>query len=580
MLPVPARRFRIVAFLGLAVVAPLSAAAQATSGTGFAPGARTIVDLNFAGTPVGQFPQGLRPLPGAKLEVVTKDGVQMLRASSPSEFVLPLPEALPKNFTLEIELIPKACCNPVDLAVEGVISGSRSAVSAQLEWDVDHFMIVGGNPEPFQMDMPAAIGASLPSTLTTVALSFEDETVKMYTNGQRVYTLNGRKFVRGRVLRIYLGGTDNDQQAVYLARVRVADAATTIASSQSASTGTGLATTLNGATLSTVGGGTVPVSTSAPTATSAGTPTNPGTTAGPLPAGTVAPTPGQTAATQPAPLSSPTNPLPTVTSGATAQQQNPALAQPRGSTGTSATATAPLAGTTGPLSSTGSAATTTLLAGPIGIATGEWSATANGWGVVITWTPVSGAASYRISRTVTASGIAGAPVPVISLPSGWFGGSGNLFAVDRTVEPSTDYTYWVEGVMVSGVLTNPSPVSTVRTGMAPAVMNLRATVGGTTQVALPGSFGAGGPVSGSNVTFAWDPLPFAFAYEISYQIIGRTGQERKTLLTTVALPPTIAPITFGVPQGASVQFCVSVWGSSIPAKSLPLSATCLTTSVP
>ena len=224
MSPVPGRSFRAVAFLVVAVVAPLSAAAQATSGPGFAPGARTIVDLNFAGTPVGQFPQGLQQLPRAKLEVVNKDGVHMLRASSPSEFVLPLPEALPKNFTLEIELIPKACCNPVDLAVEGVISGSRSAVSAQLEWDPDHFMIVGGNPEPFQMDMPAAIGAALPSTLTTVALSFEDETIRMYTNGQRVYTLSGRKFVRGRVLRVFLGGTDDDQYAVYLARVRVADA--------------------------------------------------------------------------------------------------------------------------------------------------------------------------------------------------------------------------------------------------------------------------------------------------------------------------------------------------------------------
>ena len=524
MLPVPARRFRIVAFLGVAVVAPLSAAAQVTSGTGFAPGARTIVDLNFAGTPVGQFPQGLRQLPGAKLEVVNKDGVHMLRASSPSEFVLPLPEALPKNFTLEIELIPKACCNPVDLAVEGVISGSRSAVSAQLEWDPDHFMIVGGNPEMFQMDMPAAIGAALPSTLTTVALSFEDETVRMYTNGQRVYTLSGRKFVRGRVLRISLGGTDDDQQAVYLARVRVADAATTIASSQSASTGTGLANTLNGATLSTIGGGSVPVSTSVPTATSAGTPTNPGTTAGPLPAGTVVPTPGQTAATQPAPISSPTNPLPTVTSGATQQQQNPALAPPRGSTVASATATAPIAGTTGPVSSVTSAAASTRLAGPVSIKATDLSGYPNsgGWGVLLQWAPVSGAVSYRVSRTVTGSGIAGVAVPVIDLPFA-FGSGSYVNALDPRVDPGTDYTYWVEGVQVSGVLTSPSAVSTVRTGTPPTITNLRAAVSGTTQVRLPGALSASGSGSGSNVTWTWDALPLAYVYEVSYELIGVVG---------------------------------------------------------
>ena len=239
------------AVLALSLLSGLmaSASAQGTAGGGFAPGARNIIDLNFSGTPVGQFPQGLRQLPGAKLEVVMKDGVHMLRASSPSEFVLPLPEALPKNFTLEIELIPKACCNPVDLAVEGVISGSRSAVSAQLEWDPDHFMIVGGNPETFQMDMPAAIGAALPSTLTVVALSFDDETVKMYTNGQRVYTLSGRKFVRGRVLRISLGGTDADQYAVYLARVRIADATTVVTAAPTAplaSTATNTSASLGG----------------------------------------------------------------------------------------------------------------------------------------------------------------------------------------------------------------------------------------------------------------------------------------------------------------------------------------------
>src|SRR5687767_12895451 len=281
------------------------ASAQGAAGGGFAPGARTILSLDFGGTPVGDFPKGLRLLQG-NLEVVVKDGMHMLRASSPSEFVVQLPEALPTNFSLEFDLIPKACCNPIDLMVEGVISGSRSSVSAQLEWHPVHFAVVGGNSQSFQMDMPAAVAATLPSTLTRVAISFEDETIKMYTNGRRLYTLSERKFVRGRVLRISLGGTDDDRYAVYLASVRIADAATTIASSQSASSGSGVGGLLNpGATLSTSGGGTVPVSTRAPMVAA---PSSPGITAGPLPAGTVAPTPAQTAATQPPALSSPTNP--------------------------------------------------------------------------------------------------------------------------------------------------------------------------------------------------------------------------------------------------------------------------------
>ena len=231
---------RRAAGLGVAalLLVPRSATSQGAV-TGFAPGTRTIVDLTFAGTPVGDFPKGLRLLQG-NMEVVDKDGVHMLRASSPSEFVIQLPEALPTNFTVEFEIIPKACCNPVDLMFEGVISGSRSSVSAQIEWDADHFAVVGGSPETFQMDMPAAIAATLPSTLTTVAVSFEDETVKMYTNGRRLYTLAGRKFVRGRVMRISLGGTDDNQYAVYLARVRIADATMGVTASTATNTSASL----------------------------------------------------------------------------------------------------------------------------------------------------------------------------------------------------------------------------------------------------------------------------------------------------------------------------------------------------
>jgi hypothetical protein len=156
-----------------------------------------------------------------------------------------------------------------------------------------------------------------------------------------------------------------------------------------------------------------------------------------------------------------------------------------------------------------------------------------------------------------------------------------VYALDADVDQTTDYTYWVEGMSVSGALTNPSRVASVRTGTPPTVTNLRASVAGTTQVQAPGSFAAVGPGQGSNVTWTWDALPSVYSYEISYQLIGTAGQFRKTLFTTVTPNPTISPISFGVPQGSTVYFCVSVWGSNDPLKSLPTTtSTCLTTQVP
>jgi hypothetical protein len=246
------------------------------------PGARTILALDFAGTPVGDFPTGLRLLQG-NLEVADKNGMHMLRASSPSEFVIRLPEVLPANFTLEFDLIPKACCNPVDLMVEGVISGSRSPVSAQIEWDAEHFAVVGGNPVMFQMDMPAVIAAALPSQMTHVAMSVEGETIRGYTNGQRLYTLTGRKFVRGTLLRVSLGGQDDDKYAVHLARVRVADLATAIVASNAPQAGprsvSAMPTQPNAGSAPAASGA---VLVPAATATAvAGPPTSPTTVAGP-----------------------------------------------------------------------------------------------------------------------------------------------------------------------------------------------------------------------------------------------------------------------------------------------------------
>jgi hypothetical protein len=186
---------------------------------GFVPGGRAIVSLSFAGTAPGSLPAGVRV--SGNLQVVDKDGVRMLRASSRSELLLQLPEVLPQDFTLEFDLIPKTCCNPEDLAFEGTTTISQSSTSANVLWHREHLAVLGGG-DAYHAAMRPDLRDQLPGQLTTVAASFEGNTLKLYTNGQRLFTLTDRRFVRGRVLRVFLGGQDDGPQAVYLARVRVA----------------------------------------------------------------------------------------------------------------------------------------------------------------------------------------------------------------------------------------------------------------------------------------------------------------------------------------------------------------------
>jgi hypothetical protein len=129
-------------------------------------------------------------------------------------------EPLPQDFTLEIELVPKACCNPVDLAIGEVNQG---AASAYLSWDSDGYLSAnGGAPDMYQAPIPEDFSVILPAALTSVSMSFDGETIKLYTNGRRLYTLTDRKFARGRTLRIALGAQDDEDQAEYLAKLRIA----------------------------------------------------------------------------------------------------------------------------------------------------------------------------------------------------------------------------------------------------------------------------------------------------------------------------------------------------------------------
>lgn len=211
-------------FALMAVLAGSGRAQSTTTSSGFVPGTRTIFELNLAGTPVGEFPQGVKAKLG-NMTVVEKDGKPMLRASSPSEILIPLPEVLPQDFTVEFALVPKKCCAPQDLAFEGSREQDRGVASAQIEWDSDGSLAVVGGGEMYQAPMPEDFTTTLPGVLTQVSVSFSGNTIKLYTNGRRLWTLD-RQFVRGRVFHVWLGGQDENAQAVYLAGLRIATNAT------------------------------------------------------------------------------------------------------------------------------------------------------------------------------------------------------------------------------------------------------------------------------------------------------------------------------------------------------------------
>lgn len=209
-----ARHFRV---LGLVGVVLLRASAVGAHGAPVGPGPYMFV-LDLAGTPLDEFPTGVKALNGV-MTVVDKGGQHMLMASSPSELLITLPQVLPPVFTVEVDLVPKACCNPDDFMLEGTPIRNRGAASAELTWHPERISAVGGGGEMYQSAVPADLAAAAPGNLTHLVFEINGTTIKLWTNGRRLYTLD-KQFVRGRVLRVWLGG-ESATNPMYLAGLRV-----------------------------------------------------------------------------------------------------------------------------------------------------------------------------------------------------------------------------------------------------------------------------------------------------------------------------------------------------------------------
>lgn len=221
-------RFGLVACVLMATIAaaqtptvPVTAPSTTNPLQRFTVGGRDLMLLDFAGTAVGDFPSNLQML-GGVMNVVDKGGVHMLRASAVSSFLITLPQPLPQDFTVEATLIPKVEANPEDIAFEGTPVINQGRNSANVMWHPNSIRATGGGVENFEAVLPEAIQKTA-GRLTQVVMKVEGQTIKVYTNGRLLSTMPNRMFVRSRVLRVLLGGQDDDTQAVYLAQLRIVD---------------------------------------------------------------------------------------------------------------------------------------------------------------------------------------------------------------------------------------------------------------------------------------------------------------------------------------------------------------------
>lgn len=189
----------------------------------FVPGQRTIFFTDFTEDEVGNFPQRLEFKTG-QLEVVEFEGGQRaLKASSGSQLIIPLPEVLPDKFTIELDVINRNTQGIAAATFE--IEGGRTYrddTFTKVAWGHNGFTIDGGEikVDVLAKDADQARYTGKPASIRLLA---DGKALKVYADEKRIANVPNANFKRDKALFLLLQGADDDQNAVYVTRIRVAE---------------------------------------------------------------------------------------------------------------------------------------------------------------------------------------------------------------------------------------------------------------------------------------------------------------------------------------------------------------------
>jgi outer membrane protein OmpA-like peptidoglycan-associated protein len=197
----------------------------------FVPGNKVIFYTDFSEDRVGNFARGLKFVAG-QMDVVERDGIRMLRATGRSEFRIPVGKQLPQRFTLEIDVIapPVPCCGYEVFSVEGSLNRDRSDQSAEIHWHPNGTVIIGGGTDlgKSSVSIPESMRPQLMGKPVHVRILMDSAYLKMYVNERRMYNIPELQFRRDSIIRMSVFGSPEENEAVFITSIRVAESETDV----------------------------------------------------------------------------------------------------------------------------------------------------------------------------------------------------------------------------------------------------------------------------------------------------------------------------------------------------------------
>jgi outer membrane protein OmpA-like peptidoglycan-associated protein len=196
----------------------------------FVPGNKVIFYSDFSEDKVGNFARGLK-YRGGPAEVVERNDAKVLRATGNAEFLIPVGKKLPERFTLEVDVIaPLIGAMNRALAFEGGATQLGDDNSAWITWNPQGGWIQGSglNMSTGGAKVPDAMVSVLAGNVAHIRVLMDGAYFKMYANERRMFNIPELAFKRDSVIRVSLGGTEEDGMAVYVTSIRVAESETDV----------------------------------------------------------------------------------------------------------------------------------------------------------------------------------------------------------------------------------------------------------------------------------------------------------------------------------------------------------------
>ena len=191
----------------------------------FVPGQRTLFYSDFTEDQVGNFPQRLEFKTGGMEIVEFEGGQRALKATSQSDFLILLPEVLPERYTIELDVISRKG-QGVGASTFEIFGGrERDHESSQVSWGNGYFNLEGG---PVKVAFETHDTERYLGKPASFRMLGDGKYLKAYVDEKRVANIPNAQFKRDKVLFVRLQARDDDQDAVYLTRIRVAESQKTI----------------------------------------------------------------------------------------------------------------------------------------------------------------------------------------------------------------------------------------------------------------------------------------------------------------------------------------------------------------